>query len=111
MRELIELIEEYPNYFKGCYDERDVVKVLDDLHRSREIYYLDAKGIGTYDSNEAEIVERTESYDKAFGYYSVELATGRNVEAVIKVHIECYLSDFDEEEGYTMESYQEIGWE
>lgn len=110
MRNLIELIEEYPEYFGKCIDERDVIKVLDNKHTSRETYYLDRKGLGTFNINDDVEIKHHDTYDTCEGYYTVEFGI-RNV-IVIKVFIEFTLEDYDEEDNiYLCESYVEIGWE
>lgn len=107
MKDLMLLKEEYPQYFGYCNTVKDIIEILDKKHTSRETCYLDRDGIGTYDVNEASIIEH-DDYDTCNGFYTVELGI-RNVD-VIKVIVEFTLEDYDEEEKrYNCESYVEIG--
>lgn len=96
-RELEELKELYPRTFDRCYKESDIANKLDDLNKSRDVYY---------DKNN---IKKGDHYDEVEGYFVVELG---NNNTPIKVYVDVYLEGFDEEEGiYTIESNSKAtGW-
>ena len=111
----MELKEEYGHIYKElgeCIDERDVVEYLDKLNRSREYCYIDEKGFGTYDPNEAKVMSVVEAKDGKWNEveakYTVELGI-RNV-TPIDVICKAYIH-FDDDGEVDMENLEAIGWE
>lgn len=106
MRELQELKEVYPTIFDSWMTDHDIIMELDRLHTSREYCYLNRKGFGVYDINDdVEVID-----GKCEGYYHQELTW--NGSKSIKVILEIYLEDWDEEEKmYLSESAKVVGWE
>lgn len=115
LKELIELELDGVRYkeFDYCNDESDVREVLDRLHRSREIQYLDEKGIGTYDWHEAKVIRGSieEGHLVVAGKYAVEIGSVRNYEN-IDVYIEIEMGGYmPEEDEWSEMSYLEVGWD
>lgn len=72
MRDLMELVNDFPKTFGYCRTKEDVIEKLDALHTSREILYLNDKGIGTYDINDNVPLLKDGKYFIAKGYFTVE---------------------------------------
>ena len=96
-RDLKELLNLFPGDFKGCHNEVDIACKLNELNKSRDVYYED------------EAIVKGEYYDEAEGYFLVEL--GRNKEP-IKCYVDVYLEGYDSEErAYSNESFGSTnGW-
>lgn len=118
MKDLMELVglEIYGTHYKEfdyCNDESDVREVLDRLHRSREIEFLNEKGIGTYDWKEAKAIRGSieENHLVVEGRYHVEVGNVRNHED-IDVYVEVDLYGYmPEEDEWSEMSYLEVGWD
>lgn len=72
MRDLMELVNDFPKTFGHCRTKEEVIEKIDALHTSRETLYLDNRGIGTYDINDNVPLLKDGKYFIAKGYFTVE---------------------------------------
>lgn len=108
MRNFEELKKEFSREFSDCYDEKDIINRVDDLNESRDVYYLTKEGKETFEQKEADIVEYGEEYATCQSIFRVEIG---NRNTPINVYCKTTLFGFNDEDGYTEEVVEPIGWD
>lgn len=108
MKKLIELKDYYPKQFPYWMTEYDIKHRLDDLWTSRETMYLDSKGFGTPDIEDAQLKYNNGSdTDECTGYFYVHFGKS---DVKVYVHVDLYDWSADEKIFYG-QSEEIVGWE